>query len=162
VLTTSGPVSISVSRRVGLWFIALLLAVGLFTLLFCLRPGVGSPAGPSLDTLSGVFLVTILYALPVACLYLPIVIGIKDAEEHRIWIILCSGILIGPVSMALWSLSLQWRGEDLHTVWNGDPLLRIGGLDRMVFATIVGSCTTLFYVITLKVIHRRFRKLVVH
>jgi hypothetical protein len=154
VLTNSGPVLISVPRRVGLWFIALLLAVGLFTLLFCLRQDVGSPAG--------IFVATLLFALPVACLYLPIVIGLKDAEERRIWIILCSGTLIGPVSMALWGLVLQLRGEDSHTVWYGDPLLGIGGLASMVFAAIVGSFTVLFYVSALKVIHRRFRKPIVH
>jgi hypothetical protein len=140
----------------------LLLAVGLFTLLFCLRPETGSPAGPSLETLTGVFVVTSLYALPVACLYLPIVIGLKDAEERRIWIILYSGALVGPVSMALWCLVLQWRGENSHTVWYGDPLLGIGGLAMMVFAAIVGSFTALFYVVALKVIHRRFRKPVIH
>jgi drug/metabolite transporter (DMT)-like permease len=149
----------SVSRRIGLWFISLLLAVGLFSLLWFLMPSVGSV---SLETLSGVFLVTLLFALPVACLFLPIVIGLKDAEERRIWMILGSGILIGPLSMALWGLLLQWRGEDSHTVWYGDPLLGVGGFASMFFAAVVGSLTTLLYVIVLRVIHRRFRKSVVH
>jgi hypothetical protein len=162
VLTVGGPVLMSVPRRVGLWFIAVLLAVCLFSLLFCLRPDVGSPAGPFLEALSGVFVASLIFALPVACLYLPIVIGLKDAEEHRIWIILCSGIMIGPVSIALWCLFLEWRGDDFHTVWYGDPLLGIGGFAVMVFAAIVGSFTALFYVIALKVIHRRFKKPVVH
>ena len=159
MLTTSSSVFMSASRRIGLWFIALLLAVGLFSLLWFLMPSVGSV---SLETLSGVFLVTLLYALPVACLFLPIVIGLKDAEERRIWMILSSGILIGPLSMALWGLLLQWRGEDSHTVWYGDPLLGVGGFASMFFAGVVGSFTTLFYVIVLRVIHRRFRKSVVH
>jgi len=157
LLPANRPVSISVPRRVGLWFMALLLAVGLFSLLFCLMPNV---AAHSIETLSGVSVATLMLAFPVACLCLPLVIGLKDAEEHRIWIILFSGILIGPVSMALWSFFLQWRGEDSHTVWHGDPLLGIGGLAGMAFATIVGSLTALFYVIALRVIHRRFRKLV--
>ena len=40
MLTVGGPVLMSVPRRVGLWFIAVLLAVCLFSLLFCLRPDV--------------------------------------------------------------------------------------------------------------------------
>jgi hypothetical protein len=161
VLTTSGPTLISVPRRVGLWFIASLLAAGLFSLLFFLLPSVGSLAG-HLELIAGVFRATLIFALPVACLYLPIVVCLKDAEERRIWIILCSGILIGPVSMALWGLLLQWRGDDSHTVWYGDPLLGVGGFAGMVFAAVVGSLTALFYVIVLKVIHRLSRKSVVH
>jgi hypothetical protein len=157
VLPANGPLFISVPRRAGLWFSALLLAVGLFSLLFCFTPNV---APPSLETLSGVFVATLTFALPVGCLCLPIVIGLKDAEESRIWIILCCGILIGPLSMALWGLVLQWRGEDSQTVWHGDPLLGIGGIAGIVFAAIVGSFTALFYVIALRVIHRRFSKLV--
>jgi hypothetical protein len=146
----------SAPRRVGLWFIALLLAFAVFSLLFCLLPSVGRL---SLGTLTGVFVASLLYALPVACLYLPIVIGLKDAEEHRIWIILCGGMLIGPVLIALWCFVLQWRGEDSYTVLHGDPLLGIGGLAVMVFSAIVGSFTALVYAIALRVIHRRFRKL---
>jgi hypothetical protein len=157
VLPANGFLFMSVPRRVGLWFIALLLAIGLFTILFCLMPNV---APPSVETLSVVFVTTLTFALPVGCLCLPIVIGLKDAEERRIWIILCSGILIGPLSMALWGVVLQLRGEDAHTVWHGDPLLGIGGIAGIVFAAIVGSFTALFYVIALRVIHRRFSKLV--
>ena len=59
MLTVNGPILMSVPRRVGLRFIALLLAVGLFSLLWFLMPSVGSV---SIESLSAVFLVTLLYA----------------------------------------------------------------------------------------------------
>jgi hypothetical protein len=47
--------------------------------------------------------VTMIFAFPFWYLYLPFVIALKDAEERRIWIILLSGTLIGPASLALWA-----------------------------------------------------------
>jgi hypothetical protein len=151
VLTTDGSPVLTTPRKIRLWFISLLFAVGLFSLPFI--------AGmPSFEAIGLIFITTLGFALPVACLYLPIVIGLSDAEKPRIWIIPCGGILIGPALMALWCFVLLLRGDDPQTVWHGDPLLGIGGLAGMVFAAIVGSFTTLFYVIALKVIHQRHRK----
>jgi hypothetical protein len=104
-----------------------------------------TPVSEVLDDLWAVFLTTLIYALPGACLYLPI-IGLKDAEERRIWLILISGTLIGPVSMALWCLFFQY------------PLTGMAGRTIMVYATVVGSLTALFYAIALKVDLRRSRK----
>ncbi len=95
-----------------------------------------------------------IFALPAWCLYLPFVIALKDAEERRIWTILASGILIGPASLVAWGLMLQLRGGDPDTIWRGDPLaFGIGG--ALIFALVVGFLTTSFYVIALKVFHRR-------
>ena len=69
-------------------------------------------------------------------------------------IILLGGILIGPASMALWGLILQLRGGDTQTIWHGDPLTGVGGIVVMLFALIVGSLTSFFYIFALKVTHR--------
>ena len=61
---------------------------------------------------------------------------IKDAEERRIWITLCSGILIGPASLASWGLILQLEGSDPRQLWKGDPLIGLGGIAAIVFALI--------------------------
>ena len=139
-------------RRVGLWFGSLLLSVTLFSLLFNLL--FSGPGFFRAGSVLLIFRVTMTFALPVWCLYLPFVIALKDAEERRSWTILSSGILIGPASLALWGLILQLRGGDPHTIWQGDPLA-FGLRGAMIFALIVGFLTTSFYVITLKVLHHR-------
>ena len=53
--------------------------------------------------------------------------------------ILISGILLGPAALALWGLILQLRGDDPNTIWQGDPLIGMGGISAIVFALIVGS-----------------------
>ena len=138
--------SMKALRRVGLSLGCLLLSVTLFSLLFILPFGAGAVAL--------VFRVAIVFAIPVWCLYLPFVIALKDAEGWRIWIILLSGILIGPTSLALWGLTLQLRGGDPHEIWQGDPLIGLGGIAAMIFAVIVGFLTTFFYVIALRVLRR--------
>jgi hypothetical protein len=92
-----------------------------------------------------IFRVTMTFAFPVGCLYLPVLIALRNTEEQRMPIILLGGILIGPASMALWGLVLEWRGGDTHRIWHGDPLIGMGGFVAILFALIVGSLTTLFY-----------------
>ena len=139
-------------RRIGLWFGSLLFSVTLFSLLFTLLfTGLGFfRAGSVVLT----FRVSVLFAFPVWCLYLPFVIAFKDAEQRRGWTILFSGILVGPASLGLWGLILQLRGGDPYTIWHGDPLL-FGLRGGMICALIVGFLTTSFYVIALKALHRR-------
>jgi len=130
----------------GLSFGSLLLSALLFSLSFSGRFRAGSfvPA----------FHVTMVFALPVWCLYLPFVIAFKDAEGRQIWTILFSGILIGPVSLALWCLILQLKGGDPYTIWHGDPLIGLGGIAAMIYAVIVGFLTTSLYLLALRVLHR--------
>ncbi len=131
-------------RRIGLWFGSLLFSVTLFSVLFTGGRAV-------------IFRVTMMFALPAWCLYLPFVIALKDAEQGRIWIILFSGILIGPASLILWGLIPQLRGGDPVAIWQGDPL--IGGTALvMICALMVGFLTTCVYVIALKVLYRRSRR----
>jgi hypothetical protein len=95
-----------------------------------------------------------IFALPVACLYLPFVIALKDAEGRRIWTILLCGILIGPAVPGLLGLFLQLRGqlrgEDVTKVWQGEPLTGLGLGSGMIYALIVGFLTTVCYVIAMK------------
>lgn len=89
-----------------------------------------------------------IFAFPVSLLYLPAVISIKDAKNERFWQLLVSGILIGPISMALWGLILTFRGADPRLLWQGElgPGLGAG----LVFALIVGSLTITLYLIALR------------
>jgi hypothetical protein len=95
-----------------------------------------------------------IFAFPAWYLCLPFVIALRNAEERRGWTILFSGILIGPASLAIWGLILQLRGGHPQKIWHGDPLV-LGLNGAMIFAMIVGFLTTSFYVIVLKVLHRR-------
>jgi hypothetical protein len=140
-------------RRIGLWFGSLLLSVTLFSLLFNLH--FSGPGFFRVGTVLLVFRVTLIFALPVWCLYLPFVIALKDAEEGRMWTILISGVLIGPAALVFWGLLLQLRGADPDAIWRGDPLA-IGMGGAVIFALIVGFLTTSVYVIAaLKVLHHR-------
>ncbi len=134
---------ISTWRRVGLWFGSLLLAVALFSLLFILhgsRPGYFQVEG-----VFWVFCITFTFAFPVWCLYLPVVIKLNDAEGRRLWAILGSGVLIGPVAFALYDFLYHLGGGEPD-----DPLAP-SMTECVFFALIVGSLTTIFYVIALKV-----------
>jgi hypothetical protein len=130
--------------RIGLWFSSLLAAVLLFSLLFSLVLN---------GAIFPIFRVTLTFALPVGCLYLPVII-LRNTEEQRMPNILPGGILIGPASIFLWCLVLQWRGGNTHTIWHGDPLTGVGGFVAMLYALVVGSLTTLFYILGLKATHR--------
>lgn len=140
----------NVLRRIGFWFVSLFLAICLFSLLFNLLFGGFHP-----DALVLIFRITMVEALPVWCLFLPVVIAVKDAEKRRSWLILLGGSLIGPVSVILFCLFLQLRGGNPQTIWSGDPLAGLGGISEMLYSLIVGFMTTSFYVIALRVLHRR-------
>jgi hypothetical protein len=132
------------ARNVGLWFLSVLLSVGLFSLAFA------GLYGWSPDALARDFLITMKFALPVACLFLPIVITQRDAEEWRTLVIAGSGIVIGPAFIVLLALIAALRGKP--DVIAGDPL-GFGLKACLVFAFIVGSLTTILYITTLKLVH---------
>lgn len=139
-------------KRIGLWFGSLLLSVTIFSLLLTVL--FSGPGFFRVGTILVVFRVTMRFALPVWCLYLPFVIALKDAEERRIWIILVTGSLIGPTWLVLWGLMRQLSGGDPAKIWHGDPLaFGMGG--AMIFALIVGFLTSSFHVIGLKALHHR-------
>jgi hypothetical protein len=104
-----------------------------------------------------IFRVTTKFALPVWFVYLLVVIAVKNAEGRKIWTLLLSGSLIGPLVVFLWSLTLQLRGFSQKAIWLGDPLLGWlgGGIASMIFSLIVGFLTTSFYLVVLKILHRR-------
>ena len=146
-MVISGPSnSMNTLKRLGLWFGSLTLSATFFLLFSVLFRA---------WSVIVILRVTMVLGFPVWCLYLPFVIALKDAEERRIWITLLSGTLIGPASLALWGLMLQLRGGDPHEIWYGDPLIGLGGFAAMIFAFIVGFVTTSFYVIALRIVHRR-------
>jgi hypothetical protein len=138
---------VKVLGRIGLWFSSLLLAGLLFAVCFGLILG---GAGSILL----IFRITMTFELPVWCLCLPVLIAFRNTEAQRMPMILLGGILIGPVSMALWGLALECGGGDTRTIWHGDPLTGMGGFTAMLFGLIVGSLTTFFYFLGLKAAHR--------
>jgi hypothetical protein len=135
--------------RVGVWAASLLVSVALFS--------AGLWLLPSIRALWLVFLVTLVAALPAWCLFLPLVVFLRDAEGRRMGILLVAGVLIGPLTVACLSGVQLLRGGDFHAVWYGDPLLGVGAASGMVFAAIVGTLTTITYVIALKVLSARPR-----
>ncbi len=84
-----------------------------------------------------------IFALPVAILYFPFVLSLRDAEGGRIWAILATGILIGPVALALWAFvgHVRWQSNDIG------PSLG----SCLLCAFVVGLLTASFYVIGLKI-----------
>lgn len=129
------------SLRIGIWLGCFLLTVTAFSLFF--------------GAAFFVFRITVEFAFPVWVLYLPIVVLLKDAEKPRSWIILGSGLFIGPASLGLWGLILQLRGGDSHTIWQGDGI-GLGVFQGMFYAAILGGLMAAGYVAVLKAIHRRF------
>jgi hypothetical protein len=126
------------ARNIGLWFLSVLLSVSLFSWGF---PGLFARN----------FLITMRIALPVACLYLPIVIMQRDAEEGRMRVIAGSGIVIGPAYLVLRGLILVMLGEP--GVFERDAASPFGMVAVLVFAFIVGSLTTILYITALKLVH---------
>lgn len=133
--------------RIGLLFVSLLLAIASFSLFFSLLFS-------TVAAFSTIFQVTIVFALPVWCLCVPVVIAVKDLEVRRVWIFFFSGSLVGPVTFGLWCLFLEFRGYSHEGIWHGDPLTGLGGISGLVFSSLVGFLTTSFYVIASKILHR--------
>jgi hypothetical protein len=144
---------VKILARIGLWFGCLLIAVALFSLLF-LRFNSSPDRDVIWEGYIWVYRVTMMFALPVWSLYLPLTVKLKDAEDNRIWILLVSGTLIGPLSLTIWFLILQLRGGDAHTIWGqGDPEAPSTAA-FMIYASVVGFLAAAIYGIFLKVIYR--------
>jgi hypothetical protein len=146
---------VSVWGRIGWWFVCLLVAVALFSLLLSLWLAIAGSAKVGLVV--PIFRITMMCALPVWCLCLPLVIALKNMEGSRIWIVLLAGGLIGPLLVGFWFLILQMGGAHQQTFWQGGPLIGWAGsgIAGMIFAFIVGLLTSSLYVVVFRVIHRR-------
>lgn len=154
MLKSVQPSTLSAGRRIAFWFLSLLIAVVLFSLLLTLLLTVSGSA--TFGLVVSIFRITMMCALPVWCLCLPIVLVLKNAEGWRTWAILLSGTLIGPFLMGLWFLLLQLGGAKPEMVWQGDPLVgwAAGGIAGMFFALIVGLLATSMYLMAIKALHR--------
>lgn len=132
--------------RIALWFGSLLIAIVCFTLY--LDPHGLNPF---------IFRITAMFALPAAVLFLPLVIALRDAEHSRIWILLVSGIVIGPSSLLVWFLIVLFTTTKPQPFWQGDPE-GLSTFSALIFALIVGTLTTALYVLALKLLHRSARR----
>ena len=134
--------SMNMLARIGLWFGSMLVSVAAFSLVLSIVWNAGVVALPP------VFRITMIFALPVACLYLPVVLFFKDAEGRRGRVILLSATLVGPTLMVLWCLLPEGP-------WKVDPLLGICGLWGPIYALFVGFLTACSYVGALKLLCHR-------
>lgn len=133
----------STLRRVCFWFISLLLAVLAFSLF------AGRAEEPSISIF--IFRVTMIFAFPVWCLYLPFIFFFRNADGRRSAILLLTGILIGPAALTVWCLGHLLVGQNLfRSFWNGDSEAGMGTGVFMIYATIVGFLTSAIYVLFLK------------
>ncbi len=154
--------------RVGTSFACLLLSAACLGLLIgasvVLRtPGACATLAPCfLNSSYFGILVTIWWALPAWCLFLPVAIAFKDAEERRVWVIFSIGILVGPVSLVLWQMVAQracgnsYGNSYMTCLFHSltDPPVML----FLVLALIVGSLTTCLYVLALKILHKCVRR----
>jgi hypothetical protein len=136
------------AKRIGLWIASVVSSVTISSLLIGLLQG-------NISTVPIILKVIMLFALPVSCLYLPLVILLKDAGQRRTWMLLMAGAVIGPLTIAGGALISQLRGGNVSAIWNGDPLTGVGAGAGMIFASIEGVLTTVIYVIALKSATRR-------
>ena len=132
--------------RVGTWFCSLLFAAGLFSLLVS--------RGTSIQSVIFIFKVTMVFALPVSLLCLPVVFFVKSAGKRQVWILLAIGLLFGPACLAIWGLILQLRSTNAQIIWQGDGESP-GVVGAMLCAAIVGLLTTAVYTAILKLTVRR-------
>jgi hypothetical protein len=81
----------------------------------------------------------------------------KDAEGWRLWIILVSGSLTGPILVGLWFLLLQMGGASPRMLWQGGPFTGWAGsgISGMFFAFIIGLLTSSLYLVVLKALYHR-------
>jgi hypothetical protein len=126
--------------RIFLSFCSLLLAVAIF----CCWVG-------SAGSWSFIFKITMIFALPVWLINLPILFLLGRARRHQVWMVPALGGLIGPVCLTLWCGILVFRGNHWliqWEVWKGDP--EAGGLgSAVIFASLIGLATNSFYMIAL-------------
>jgi hypothetical protein len=140
--------------RVGLWFGSVLVSIAVFSLVWSIVFNSGGALILSGGALILVFRVTSMFALPVACLYLPVVLLLKDAEERRGRFLFLSATLVGPAADVLLCLLLQLRGGNVERIWKGDPLIGLGGIMVGFYALFVGFLTACCYDAALKLTYR--------
>jgi hypothetical protein len=132
--------SLTTGARIWLWFACLLVILVGFSLVFA-----GANGGGFLFA----FWITAVFAVPVGCLYLPLVVKLPDAQQLRWLVLIAAGALIGPVGLAGLCVVASIFG-DAYRVWVGDgedP----GFISLAPLALIVGSLTSVLYVIALKI-----------
>jgi hypothetical protein len=101
-----------------------------------------------------IFKITMIFALPVWLINLPILFLFKNAGRHHHWIVPAVGGLIGPFCLTLWCCILVLRGNDWLSLWKGDP--EAGGLESaLIFSSLIGLATNSFYTLAL-IFRRRF------
>jgi hypothetical protein len=92
--------------------------------------------------------ITLIFALPVWLIDVPILFLLRNVGRHQRWIVPALGALIGPVCLTLWCGILVLRGDNWLNLWHGDP--EAGGLESsLIFASLIGLGTNSFYTVAL-------------
>jgi hypothetical protein len=140
---TQQPASLTVAARIRLWFGCQFVVMFVFSLVLG-----GSRGFPF------VFWVTAMFAVPVGCLCLPLVVKLKDAEQLRWLVLIGLGTLIGPAALAGLAFVGVLAGHDAHRVWVGEGE-DVGFVGLWPCALIVGTFTSVLYVGGLKIARHR-------
>jgi hypothetical protein len=119
--------------RIGLWGCSFVARVALFSFLCCL-------SNLSLRSFPTIFTVTVLLALPAWLLYVPLVVVLRSSNKSQIWVVLISGLFIGPAYLAGVGLIVQLFGGNHHLTWYGNGL-DLGIIPSMPFAIVLGKWT---------------------
>lgn len=141
---------LDIGKRIGMWTASVLLSIALLSLVVGLLQG-------NFNTIPVIFRVGTIFALPMWCLFLPLIAFRKDSER-RTWVLFVGGGTIGPAAIAVGALIAQLKGGDVEAIWNGDPLTGVGAGLEMIFSLIVGVLTTTIYVVALRSLTRRSTK----
>ena len=127
-------------RNVVCWFCSVILAVGLFS---------GYYASPhNIASITFVCRTTLLFAFPVACVYLPFVLRLS--RTGQLFLLATGAALIGPASIGL--LGVVLAVADIP--YAADNGVGPGFGAALVFALLIGTVAGMAYVITFKILCR--------
>lgn len=128
------------ARNAGLWLVSLLLSVSVFSSIYGRLYGFASFAF--------VFRITMIFAAPIACLCIPVVLSVSG-RRAGIPIIVATGSLIGPFCLVIWFLLAGALGKQ---VWADNGGVGFSFVTELACAFVIGFLTTIFYTIALKLI----------
>ncbi len=124
ILSHSTPVGIQ--ARLKLWLVSCLISAVLFALVEAVPSPLQLIVLFQLKSVSRLFffnfVLLLIYAVGVSVLYLPFLIGLKDAANWHFWILLGSGTLIGPTFIVGLGLIFQAAGGNPQRIWVGDDI----------------------------------------
>lgn len=129
-----------------------LLATSLFSAAWCFLLAPQDLLRLKFDRFLWVLFMTLVFGLPVWCVYLPVIVAIRHATARNFWFIFVSGILIGPASLSLWLQYINRNNRNWKGLWEADPVAGWWASAGffLVCSAIVGFLSAIFYVFSLR------------